>query len=290
MKRLLFSGAAILAAVWTASAQVLYSTGFEEFNTGLISGQFSWQQQLSTNGPGNGSIVNTFARSGSQSLKITPVDGTGTGSNWWWRDTIHDTSASPNKIVRIKWDMYLASSTLQGFYGIDVYNSGAPLARVCAVRVLDDNKIQLLRFANGITQDPFITDVSVERDSWNRFRLDIDYTTGTFRVFVNGTPVADDETHQIQAAAGPGFGDADIYFVNFGGDSNDVGYYDNYYVAAIRAATEGDVDGNGCVDDADLLSVLFAFGSDDIAADVNDDGVVDDADLLSVLFNFGSGC
>ncbi len=56
-------------------------------------------------------------------------------------------------------------------------------------------------------------------------------------------------------------------------------------------ATNGDVDGNGCVDDADLLSVLFAFGSTGASpADVNCDAVVDDADLLIVLFNFGSGC
>lgn len=53
------------------------------------------------------------------------------------------------------------------------------------------------------------------------------------------------------------------------------------------------MDSNGCVDDADLLSVLFAFGQMGYAigrADVNCDGVVDDADLLSVLFNFGGGC
>jgi len=36
------------------------------------------------------------------------------------------------------------------------------------------------------------------------------------------------------------------------------------------------------------LGVLFAFGSSDSAADLNNDGVVDDADLLTVLFNFGS--
>lgn len=53
---------------------------------------------------------------------------------------------------------------------------------------------------------------------------------------------------------------------------------------------EGDVDGNGCVDDADLLQVLFAFGGQGGNADVNNDGVVDDADLLIVLFNFGQGC
>ncbi len=54
----------------------------------------------------------------------------------------------------------------------------------------------------------------------------------------------------------------------------------------------GDVDGNGCVDDADLLAVLFAFGStgSGLAEDVNCDETVDDADLLEVLFNFGTGC
>jgi len=37
--------------------------------------------------------------------------------------------------------------------------------------------------------------------------------------------------------------------------------------------------------------VLFEFGSTDITpADVNNDRTVDDADLLTVLFNFGTGC
>jgi len=55
---------------------------------------------------------------------------------------------------------------------------------------------------------------------------------------------------------------------------------------------EGDVDGNCCVDDGDLLETLFGFGQTgiDLKGDLNSDGVVDDADLLIVLFNFGSGC
>ena len=58
-------------------------------------------------------------------------------------------------------------------------------------------------------------------------------------------------------------------------------------------AHNGDVDANGCVDDADLLAVLLAFGNTGSnlgRVDVNCDGVVDDADLLQVLLNFGSGC
>ncbi|GBC90483.1 MAG: hypothetical protein K6U12_13620 [Armatimonadetes bacterium] len=57
---------------------------------------------------------------------------------------------------------------------------------------------------------------------------------------------------------------------------------------------EGDTNGDGCVDDADLLRVLFAFGGRGTAPtyheDINLDGIVDDADLLIVLFHFGDGC
>jgi hypothetical protein len=68
--------------------------------------------------------------------------------------------------------------------------------------------------------------------------------------------------------------------------------YTNFTDVRVFAGVAGDVDGNGCVDDADLLQVLFAFGQtgSGLPEDVNGDGTVDDADLLTVLFNFGSGC
>jgi hypothetical protein len=59
---------------------------------------------------------------------------------------------------------------------------------------------------------------------------------------------------------------------------------------AASSGPEGDVNGDGCVDDADLLIVLFNFGNAGGQGDVNNDGIVDDADLLIVLFNFGAGC
>jgi len=56
----------------------------------------------------------------------------------------------------------------------------------------------------------------------------------------------------------------------------------------------GDTNGDGCIDDSDLLAVLFAFGTPGTGLtrheDINKDGIVDDADLLIVLFNFGQGC
>ncbi|GBC93057.1 hypothetical protein HRbin15_01543 [bacterium HR15] len=55
---------------------------------------------------------------------------------------------------------------------------------------------------------------------------------------------------------------------------------------------KGDVNCDSCIDDADLLAVLFRFGEhcSGCPEDINRDGIVDDADLLIVLFNFGLGC
>ncbi len=73
-----------------------------------------------------------------------------------------------------------------------------------------------------------------------------------------------------------------------GGRSLD-GYADNL---DFRLRLRSDVNGSGCVDDADLLAVLFAFGNSGsgLPEDLNTDGIVDDADLLEVLFTFGTGC
>ena len=66
--------------------------------------------------------------------------------------------------------------------------------------------------------------------------------------------------------------------------------YTNITDVRVIAGIPGDVNGDGCVDDADLLIVLFNFGNAGGQGDVNNDNIVDDADLLIVLFNFGAGC
>jgi hypothetical protein len=52
----------------------------------------------------------------------------------------------------------------------------------------------------------------------------------------------------------------------------------------------GDTNGDGCVDDSDLLNIMLSYGGTDPRYDLNGDGIVDDGDLLIVLLNFGRGC
>lgn len=55
----------------------------------------------------------------------------------------------------------------------------------------------------------------------------------------------------------------------------------------------GDVNLDGCVDDADFIAVLFAFGQGGCSlgrVDVTCDGTVDDEDLLRLALHFGDGC
>jgi hypothetical protein len=59
----------------------------------------------------------------------------------------------------------------------------------------------------------------------------------------------------------------------------------------IQPLLNPDVNRDGCIDDADLLQVLFDFGTEGCTtSDINGDWQVDDADLLLVLFSFGGGC
>jgi len=266
-------------------AQVLYRTDFENppFTQGNIAGQDGWEEfHLGT--PNLGQISTELALSGTQSLKITPVNGS--ANSWWWKAAPHDTRTSPNKIIDIRWDMYLVSSSRHGYYGIDVYSD--TVERVCALRVSPLNEVQFIEFVGGTTERVVSTGAFAMRDQWNRFRLIINYNTGTFQAFRNGQPVG---SGRISSLAGPVFSDADVWHFNEGSNSNDAAFYDNLRIAAVaRVGQEGDVDGDGCVDDSDLLAVLFVFGSSDPGADINQDGIVDDADLLIVLFNFGSGC
>ncbi len=83
-----------------------------------------------------------------------------------------------------------------------------------------------------------------------------------------------------------------VFSVQFSPNGRFFAYGRNDATVVLARWPDSDINGDGCVDEADLLAVLFAFGNtgDNLPEDINDDFVVDDADLLRVLFNFGNGC
>lgn len=81
-------------------------------------------------------------------------------------------------------------------------------------------------------------------------------------------------------------------FITIGGSTlTETGGLDAFIVR-YKERLRGDADGNECVDEADFLMVLFAFGSsgEELSADLDGNGIIDDADLLEVLLHFGDGC
>lgn len=82
-----------------------------------------------------------------------------------------------------------------------------------------------------------------------------------------------------------------LYVVGYGHNA-DPQKVQGYLLTPFCTPHSGDVNNDGCVDDADLFEVLLAIGCQSSCgrADVNCNGVVDDADLLVVLANYGLGC
>ncbi len=217
---------------------------------------------------------------GSQSLKVV-WQFTGTASNAWLRLTTFNTLNLPNPTIDfshklVVW-VYVPSGTPDFYLTLGVRETGSTAG--CGGNGGTSGGIEWVGATSGY---PPVGKLIDQKDQWVRVEFDIpneplvafagstangilDTTTGTLE-HLAFTPVDPFLT--------------DIYTV----------YLDD--IETIAAGIPGDVNGDGCVDDADLLAVLFAFGQSGsgLPEDVNGDGVVDDADLLTVLFNFGQGC
>jgi hypothetical protein len=83
----------------------------------------------------------------------------------------------------------------------------------------------------------------------------------------------------------------EVEFIDFDNTNHilEVIYEPRAVILRVAQTIPGDVNGDRCANDADLLIVLFNFGGDG-DGDLNCDDIVNDVDLLEVLFNFGNGC
>jgi hypothetical protein len=224
------------AAVRSASAEVLYHTGFEapEFAAGPLAGQAGWSHfGLSTGAETAATVQSGVVASGSQALLIDAA--LASESVYYWPRIDYDTATHPNKVVTIRWDMLLTgngvSSPAWGVTAADesaIYIGGL-LVDGATGRVFVESADN-----NAEDDDPSDnwTDFYVAKDTWNTFELHFDYTSRTFDSFVNGNLVKGG--FAFAQAAGSVFGDADLTLGKRSSDqSTDRAYFDNYHVAAV---------------------------------------------------------
>ncbi|MCS6918456.1 MAG: matrixin family metalloprotease [Fimbriimonadales bacterium] len=189
------------------------------------------------------------------------------------------TQATPIDLINTNL-VSLEFASLDRTADVDWYRLDIPALRRVTITVTPIGSTYQVGPENG-------TPTTVNTQAIQNLQLELLDSAGTVLASAtsNGTGAAEQISNYTLPAAGGTFF-ARVF--SGPGSTNDVQRYRITVQTTPRPA--GDIDGNGCVDDADLLQVLFNFGSNNSTVDLNRDGVVDDADLLILLFNFGSGC
>jgi hypothetical protein len=231
-------------------------------------------------------ISDEQAFSGTQSLKVAwqfRTDANGNPfPNAWLRLTTFNTTSVPNPAInfdhRVRVRLYVPSDTPDFYLTLGVRETGTTAA--CAGNGGTSGGIEWIGATSAQGNNAPVGKLVNQKDQWVTVKFDA--SCDPIRAFAGATANGqlDTERGTLEQLAFTPTDPANLgpYIVYI----DDVETY---------VPVPGDVDDNGCVDDADLLQVLFAFGSTGSNdADVNCDQVVDDADLLIVLFNFGTGC
>jgi hypothetical protein len=231
-------------------------------------------------------ISNDYAFSGTQSLRVAwqfRTDANGNPfPNAWLRLTTFNTTSVPNPAItfahRVRVRLYVPSDTPDFYLTLGVRETGTTAA--CAGNGGTSGGIEWIGATSAQGNNAPVGKLVNQKDQWVTVKFDA--SCDPIRAFAGATANGqlDTERGTLEQLAFTPTDPANLgpYIVYI----DDVETY---------VPVPGDVDDNGCVDDADLLQVLFAFGATGPNdADINCDQVVDDADLLSVLFNFGTGC
>jgi hypothetical protein len=231
-------------------------------------------------------ISNDYAFSGTQSLRVAwqfRTDANGNPfPNAWLRLTTFNTPSVPNPAItfahRVRVRLYVPSDTPDFYLTLGVRETGTNAA--CAGNGGTSGGIEWIGATSAQGNNAPVGKLVNQKDQWVTVKFDA--SCDPIRAFAGATANGrlDTERGTLEQLAFTPTDPANLgpYIVYI----DDVETY---------VPVPGDVDDNGCVDDADLLQVLFAFGATGPNdADVNCDRVVDDADLLTVLFNFGTGC
>jgi len=214
--------AAALIFSSSASAQTLYSTGFENppFTTGSIAGQDGWQVVGTANAA---QIENTKAESGSQAVELIPALNSSSQTGPYH---VNSTAAS---MVDLSADLYIASSSNQSewqFAGLA--STLSPF--LGGIDIFSDGSIRTITAGFPIVG-------TWTYNAWNRVDLRFDITDQTYSLSINGSLIASNVPNCGDNGPCTGGQKANYgagVFDTFGtGANNDIGYMDNFSVAVV---------------------------------------------------------
>jgi hypothetical protein len=237
MKKVLLSALA-LSAVAASQAVVLYSTGFEAptFSTGNVGGQDGWAVD---SGSATRFAVNTaLPKTGSQALRANG------GATDWAFPTLNYTPGA-GQIVRIKGSIArtvgAAAASSSFAYAIDVYSNLPTFQRTTRFGLIyNAGVIQPFvtsRFAAGVFNPAgAVTSVlvggAVAQNTYVDFVADMNYTTKTLDLKVNGVSVTGGSTIPFAGLTSTQVGDADFHLSSVSA-ATDNGHLDDYSVEVV---------------------------------------------------------
>jgi hypothetical protein len=252
-RRLVLNGfvgsAALLALAGSASAQTIYdSAGFEapRFNLGTLEGQDPvngpWFSDAVTS---TGVVTNTVARSGSQSVRLdrAPNDD----SRW----LVTKPLVGLRDLLVIEADLRTAFSDVsESAYGpifaleaYDAFNNVGSDIKLAGMVGMDAATGELLYQDEGTGYLTPTGDI-LDADTWYNLRLELDYSTDTYSVYLNGVRKA---TVGFVDSGIDDFTDADLAALAGAGDAESraatgTGWFDNF---SVKVGPQWAINGGG---------------------------------------------
>ncbi|MFM7810076.1 MAG: hypothetical protein ACKPEA_19440 [Planctomycetota bacterium] len=200
-----FSLAATAAALVCASSQaaLIYSTDFDTYTNGNISGQTAWTGTGGTwavTGSMNtsqlaGSIVANPTASG-KSVRLTTEKWNFGGRTKVWLDLANSgkwaaasTGAnSATKVLRAEVDIYVATGQpVNGSFGMMIGDTSASYS--CGMMI--SNTGQVWTANNGYAAANRTNRTTAALDTWHKFLIDWDTVSGNAKAYLNGVLIAD---------------------------------------------------------------------------------------------------
>ncbi len=293
---------AVCGVATVANASDIYSTSFDAYSTGTLSGQLAWigtggswavsgtvnapQVPANVIGPGVSGGVNPYGGKGRMVRLCT--ERFNAGRTKAWLDLANSgrwaaASGTANRVLETRIKLHLPSGqSLPSAFGIMISRDPIAVSGGFVVSA-QDGAISLL---NGgyATGNRTATGVSAPLNAWNDFTYRWNVDTGEGTLLMNGVEIG----NHVTAANGSVYASNLVAATDAApGPLNAYGYFDDLGLSAVPSAPEceADLDGNGTRDAADLAALLGGWSTP--AADLDGDGTTGAADLAALLAAWG---